>query len=402
MIRVAFFAEILKRNYDGATRTMFQIIDRIDESEFEFIFLCGLPPEETIPQKVYRFPVLRIPFQKNYYFVNPLFKKRRIHNILDEFQPNVIHIASPSLMGRMAASYGKKNQIPVLSIYHTHYKSYVQYYFRKVPFLTGLVRKYVVSRTKAFYNRCDLMLVPTKSIKNEMRKDGIQKKKIKIWARGIDSELFSPNKRNELYIDNITQNSFPNILFVSRLVWEKNLQLLIDIYNKSEAYNLKRNFIIVGDGLARKKLEKKMPKAFFFGHVDHKELSKIYASCDYFIFPSTSETYGNVLLEAMASGIPVIAANGGSNVDLIQHGSNGFLCQIGNADNYLRMIKILNEQPTLRQLMVKRGLQVAANSSWDLLIERYFLKVRKLAKTVSTGSEIKLDTVPAFNFEVAS
>lgn len=180
MIRVAFFAEILKRNYDGATRTMFQIIDRIDESEFEFIFLCGLPPEETIPQKVYRFPVLRIPFQKNYYFVNPLFKKRRIHNILDEFQPNVIHIASPSLMGRMAASYGKKNQIPVLSIYHTHYKSYVQYYFRKVPFLTGLVRKYVVSRTKAFYNRCDLMLVPTKSIKNEMRKDGIQKKKIKI------------------------------------------------------------------------------------------------------------------------------------------------------------------------------------------------------------------------------
>jgi glycosyltransferase involved in cell wall biosynthesis len=177
------------------------------------------------------------------------------------------------------------------------------------------------------------------------------------------------------------------ILFASRLVWEKNLETLFRIYNRLQLLQLKLNFLVVGDGVARKASKQAMPDAIFTGKVDHEMLSMLYASADLFLFPSVSETYGNVVQEAMASGLPCIIADGGGSRDFIEQGVNGFKCRPFNEDDYAGKIKLLLENPKLRQQLSHAALRVNQNLTWDILANQYFDEVCTLAlrPVLSTG-----------------
>lgn len=371
-IKVAFFAESLLEHVDGAVRTMYQLIERIPSNSFEFLFFTGEAPKGPFPHEVMEIPAIKLPFNPTYKLSLSFLHGNQINRKLNSFEPDIIHIATPSPMGHFALKYAQSQHLPVISIYHTHFLSYLDYYLRHVRFLLPTARKHLIGDMQKFYNACDLVYVPTNLMKEDLGQMGVFRNHLKLWQRGLDGGLFSPQKRKLAYIQSITGNNNPNILFASRLVWEKNLKTLQKIYQGIGSRNLPYNFIVAGEGSARESLEQSMPNAFFLGHVDHDELSQLYASADVFVFPSISETYGNVVAEAMASGLPCVIANGGGTTELVRHEWNGLICQANAHNDYIDAIQLFLHNELLRKSIIKRSLDFVKDLSWESLADTYF------------------------------
>lgn len=383
MVKVAFFAEILIEEFDGASRTMFQIINRIDQKRFSYLFVYGNGPDQLADHASLKIPSLNTGLNKDYSFTMPLLVKEQLRQELDAFQPDVIHIATPSLLGFTALRYARQRNIPVISIYHTNFISYIPYYLRKLPFLIKPVQRWMVATSRRFYNGCENIYVPSQSMIRQLEQFGVDNSKISLWQRGIDLDLFRPQKRDKAYVKAITGNDKPNILFASRLVWEKNVQTLIDIYHRLQRADLAHNLIIAGDGAAMDDMKKQMPNAFFLGKLEHDDLATLYASSDVFVFTSTSETYGNVVIEAMASGLPCVIADGGGSADLIRHRHTGYKCVPTSAEDYIIHIKLLLNDPVLHQVIQNAALAQVQELDWEKLTNRYFEDVKGLADNSS-------------------
>lgn len=381
--KVAFFAEILIGDFDGASRTMFQLIKRIPKAEFEFIFFCAVPPKEDIGFEVVQIPGIKIPFNNTYKLGFPYFSQKKIIQKLDVFRPDVIHFASPTPLASLAKKYAQKNRIPVTAIYHTHFIAYIKYYFRKLPFLIPYFYKMAASITRRYYDDPRLVFVPSQDIIDELKnRCGIKNPHLKLWQRGVDTQLFHPDKKDKVYIKNIVQNEHPTILFASRLVWEKNLQLLIDLYEYYQTKNIPVNFVVAGDGVARKAVAQKMKKAHFLGMIDHEELAVLYASADVYFFPSDTETFGNVVIEAMASGLPCVVANGGGPRSFVKNGVNGFLCPVNEVAAYFEKIQLLLNDATLRNNIIEAGIRTSKEMNWDHLAQIYFQDLKNLSRRI--------------------
>lgn len=385
MKKVAFFSEILIEDFDGASRTMFQIINRIDHTAFSYLFIYGKGPENFKTHQSYQVPTFRIPINDDYSLAVPQLSKWKLEEALDNFAPDVIHIATPSLLGFFAMKYARKRNIPILSIYHTHFISYIAYYLRNLSSLIRPAEYWMRKAMLRFYNSCHKIYVPANNIIDELKEIGIQSDRLTLWQRGIDLRLFNPEKADRAYIRNITKNDKPNILFASRLVWEKNVQTLIDVYQHLKKSNFEYNLIIAGDGAAREEAEMLMPTAHFLGKLDHTELSKLYASSDVFLFTSTSETYGNVVIEAMASGLPCVIANGGGSSSLIEHGRNGYKCVPNNALEYMYFIHKVLSDPQIKNEFQQAGLNYVRKLDWGELAQTYFDDIHELASEPING-----------------
>ena len=386
-IKVAFFAEILIEDFDGASRTMFQLINRIDQKRFDFLFICGAGPDSISGNECIQIPTVHLPLNTNYTMALPGLAKKELKKRLTEFDPAVIHIATPSLLGAYALKYANKRDIPVISIYHTHFISYIDYYFKYAPFLIGKVKQAIAGTQKAFYNHCEKVYVPAESILEELVTMGVKRKRMEIWKRGVDTALFSPEKADARLLKKLTVNDHPTIIFASRLVWEKNLETLFRIYDRVQDLGLQVNFLIAGEGTALKACKAKMKQAVFTGKVDHEVLAILYASASLFLFTSVSETYGNVVLEAMASGLPCVIADGGGSADFVDQGRNGFKCDPFNEADYVNKILSLLDDAPLRARFTAEGLAFSNQLSWEQLATRYFDELASLS------GKIKLLTV---------
>jgi len=380
-VRVAFFTDILTRDLDGAIKTMYQLIDRIPEEQFEFMFFCGTPPNHEMKHRVIRVPAVTLSFNCTYKAAIPFLSKVKLTQELSEFNPDIIHISTPSLLGFFALNYANKNHIPVLTIYHTHFISYLRYYLKLLPFLILPAESIAKKIYKIFYNKCNMVYTPTIQMVTELKEMGVSEKLLKVWQRGIDTQLFNPSKKDKSFMRNITGNDKPCILFVSRLVWEKNIETLFNIYDEAEAQHLDVNFIVTGVGVAEQIARKRMKKAIFLGFTDHTTLAKIFASSDIFLFPSVSETYGNVVVEAMACGCTPVIARGGGSQSLVKDGETGFLCEPNNAEEYIRKINTVLHDNILKEKMKLSGLQYTSTLNWETLANMYFKDINYLAKS---------------------
>ena len=368
------------RDYDGCMRTVFHIIDRKPE-DVEIKYFTGQGSVVGLNRPAVTIPNMSIPMASNYKIAIPHFAGKKIRNEIETFQPDIIHITTPSILGNFALQLAKEKNIPISTIYHTHYISYIEYYLTHMKPILPIAQKFIENTTRNFYNQSDLILVPTLEMKHILEDVGVRKGSMKIWQRGIDSFIFNKENRNTSIVKEITGNNQFNILFASRLVWEKNIRTLIEIYKKAEIKNLQVNFIIAGDGTAYQSMKDAMPKAYFLGNINQEKLGQIYASCDAFIFPSVSETYGNVVLEAMSSGLACIIANGGGSKSFIDHGVNGFLCEPFDADEYLQHIENLMIDHSMRSDVINNGLDYVQGFDWDTLVESFYDQLYALSKT---------------------
>lgn len=370
-LRLAFFAEILIEDFDGASRTITHILQRIPKDQYEVLLICGIPPKKETHWEVFKVSVVQIPFNRDYSMAVPQFKSTRLRQKLSDFNPDVIHISTPSMLGQFALSYGRKYHIPVISIYHTHFISYIDYYLKGIKSIVPYVKSKIIDSQKRFYSQCNKVYIPTQAMKKELVNMGFSEHNFSIWPRGINTATFSPSHRDLDFMASLVGNQNKNILFASRLVWEKNLETLVKIYHVCKLKKLPYNFVIAGDGVAKESLQNLMPDAIFVGHQNHDQLAVLYASCDMFLFTSISETFGNVVVEAQASGIPVVIADGGGSAGLVAHGINGFLCAPQDAGRYVEYITEIFEQDTLKASLILHGLESVKQFQWNTLMDIY-------------------------------
>ena len=277
-----------------------------------------------------------------------------------EFQPDIIHIAVPDLLGQAALAFARKHNIPAVASYHTRYETYLKHY----GYLAGL-EGWLKRRLKAFYGAVREVYVPSESTREALLADGLRDN-FKPWPRGIDTTRFTPEKRSAewrtrhgIAADEIV------ILHVSRLVREKRLDTLTAALRQLPYRN-----VIVGDGPDRARAERELPDAIFLGHKTGEDLAIAYASCDLFIFPSDSESFGNVTLEAMASGLPTVCANATGSRSLVIDGETGFLADASDADGFARHLARLAEDATLRGRMANAARARALTFSWPETLGR--------------------------------
>jgi len=329
------------------------------------LFFCGTPPIEDIGWEVFHVPTVPIPFNKDYKMASMFLMGPKVEQRLREFDPDVIHVSTPSPLGYFALKYALRKNIAVTTIYHTHFISYIRYYTNNAPVVTPFLECALVNHNKSFYNRCYKVYVPTGAMAHELSEFGFNRGLMSIWPRGINLSLFSPDKSDKAFIRSITKNENKNIFFASRLVWEKNLDTLCNLYDLIHARDLPYNLAIAGDGLAREELKSRMPKAHLLGHVDHDELCVLYASSD-------------CLLS--------IIADGGGSRSLINHGVSGYKVDPTNAEAYLEKIELLENDPNLRQTIINNALTDVQQFSWDSLVDGLLSDYEEVSTPIFTHS----------------
>ena len=271
---------------------------------------------------------------------------------LREFQPTIMHVATPDYIGGHAQEWALKHRIPVACSYHTRFNSYLSYYH------LGLVEPLLWQWMETFYNRCNHTYVPSFGIRDELVEHGV-KQEVLMWTRGVDTALFGPEHRCPEWRAKLGFGSAPVVIMVCRLVWEKGLDKFAQVVQALERAGLAHHSVVVGDGPARKELEAMLPHTAFLGTLAGAALACAYASADVYVFPSYTETFGVTSLEAMASGLPVVTANASGPAMLVDHGVNGFMADPLNATEFLEHTRRLVEDEPLRRRMGAAGARIA-------------------------------------------
>jgi glycosyltransferase involved in cell wall biosynthesis len=238
---------------------------------------------------------------------------------LAAFAPNVVHLSSPDPAAHAALRWAQTHDIPVLASVHTRFETYPRYY--NMAFLEPLI----VSMLRRFYNRCDALVAPSQSMIDELRAMGMHED-IGLWSRGVDRTIFSSARRDMAWRHEIgLANDDVAIVFLGRLVMEKGLDVFAETIARLRTRGARHKVLVIGDGPARPWFEANLPHAIFAGFKTGDALGQALASGDVFFNPSVTETFGNVTLEAMASGLPVVAAGATGSASLVADGITGRL-----------------------------------------------------------------------------
>lgn len=258
-------------------------------------------------------------------------------------RPDLVHIATEGPLSWSALQAAQILRLPVTSDFRTNFHSYCQHYG------VGWLSKPIVAYLRKFHNRTAFTMVPTQAMKYQLEAMGF--KNLRVVARGVDTQLFHPNKRSELMRK--SWGATPKtivLLSVGRLAAEKNLDLTIRTYQALLAAGRQVKMIFAGDGPMRAITEAKCPGAIFMGMCSHEQLATLYASADLLLFPSLTETFGNVTLEAMACSTPVLAFDCAAASDFIQDKKSGWLIDSAEPENYTRRALDITADPsTLKQ-----------------------------------------------------
>ena len=360
-MKIAHFLGTMRPEHDGVTRVVYRLRELFDRSFAEHLFIS--PIGSQIPQDDIR-TVPSIPFPLSTQYRLAMVNQDSVQRVLGNDKPDIIHIHSPDPLGWAAMRYARHFGIPMVATYHTHFPSYAKYYHLEFAAPIGW------QILRALYSSSQALIVPSQATLEELADHGF--KNLIHIPHGVDTDSFSPANRSEAWRSSILGDD-PNrviVSFVSRLVWEKNPMVLVKAWkqlnNKGRA-----KLVIVGDGPARAKLEQLLPEAHFTGKLSGAPLFEAYASSDIFVFPSITETFGNVTVEAMASGLPAICAIAGGARDIVIPRKNGLLF---DADKPIQLAQAIDElvtNPELRLQMSKAALESVKRFRWDTTVSAY-------------------------------
>ncbi len=358
--RVAIFAEAFLPKIDGVSKTAVLVIRHLQQTGREVIVfapdLDGKTPETLGPSQVIPVPSLEFPGvpETKIGFPSPI-----VNQNLDSFQPDVIHLFSPAVLSLAGLWYGRNHNLPVIANYQTDLPGYATQYgidLFSAPIRDGL---------RALHNNAHLTLVPSHATIRQLRSWGFER--LRFWPRGVDMERFNPKHRTaemrrRLLGDHPDDSLL--VLYVGRLANEKRVDLLREVAGLDGVA-----LAIVGDGAEREELEEMFGgRATFTGYMFGEELAQAYASADVFAFTGVKETFGQVVTEAMASGLPALVVNSGGVVDHILDGINGFICQ-EEPEDFRRRVEYLRDHPQRRQRMSEGALEYVSQRPWETVME---------------------------------
>lgn len=293
---------------------------------------------------------------------------------LKAFAPNLVHVSAPDFLGHRAISFARKRNIPVIASMHTRFETYPRYY--GLAFLEPAVEAIM----RRFYRRCDAVVAPSESMAQLLR-DRRMSYNVGIWARGIDGDIFHPGRRDMGWRRALgIPDDVPAIGFLGRLVMEKGLDVFSDAIDTLKKRQVRHSVMIVGDGPAREWLQGRLPDAVFTGFQGGSDLGRAVASMDMLFNPSITETFGNVTLEAMACGVPVIAAKATGSENLVGDHVTGRLIKPGAVSTFADALGDYCVDPALRVRHGRAGTEASARFGWDrinqALVDTYLRQLR--------------------------
>jgi phosphatidylinositol alpha 1,6-mannosyltransferase len=301
-------------------------------------------------------PSIRIPTRREYRVALGL--PREIIADIRAFRPNLFHLSAPDPLGLRAQSLARKWAIPTVASVHTRFESYLRYYH--LGWLECSAKAYL----KHIYRRCAQIYAPSESAAEALRRDGACAD-VRIWSRGIDTEVYSPTRKDRKWLVELgIRANEVVVLFVGRLVLEKGLRVFAETIRLLEIRNIPHRVLVVGQGPRGDWFRRLMPRAVFAGPLKGEELARAYASADIFFNPSTTETFGNVTLEAMASGIPTVCADAIGSKSLVLHGTTGYLCS-DLASAYGDRIVYLIANPAVRTALGVAAHRRSRSFQWE-------------------------------------
>src|SRR5213596_1590747 len=279
-----------------------------------------------------------------------------------------IIISTPGPIGLTALLAAKMLNLQTSGIYHTDFPQYIRI-LTEDSFLESVAWRYM----HWFYGQLDTVFVNSEEYRQSWIKRGFDPAKLKILPRGLDTELFHPARRDPTFFEKFgTCNGEVRLLYVGRISREKDLDLLASAYRRLRNEGLPIQLFVVGHGPYSEALAKYLPEAFFTGYLTGTELATAYASADIFVFPSTTDTFGNVILEAQACGVPVIVSDSGGPKELVEDGMNGLITRSRDVDDFTRAIRSLIADAALRERMGEAARKSVIDRSWPNAFRKFW------------------------------
>ncbi|MDR3394328.1 MAG: glycosyltransferase family 1 protein [Parasulfuritortus sp.] len=365
-LRVALVTETYPPEINGVAMTIGQIVAALQERDHQVQLIRPRQGNEPMPEnganleQVLR-PGIPIP---NYSGLNiGLPAKRLLSRLWTLRRPDVVHIATEGPLGWSALAAATKLRIPVLAGFHTNFHSYSSHYG------FSWLKKPIYAYLRKFHNQARLTLVPTLKLRDELTLAGYRN--VEVLARGVDNQLFSPVRHSQDMRRQwgVTETGFAAI-YVGRIAPEKNLGLLIRAFEAIERIRRDARLVLVGDGPELAQLRSAYPRFVFCGPRSGEDLAQHYASADAFLFPSTTETFGNVLIEAMASGLPVLGYDYAAAAEFVRHGENGLKVQFEREADFIREAEWLAAHPETLTQLGQQARETALSISWEEIFQR--------------------------------
>ncbi len=279
-----------------------------------------------------------------------------------------IIISTPGPVGLTGLLAAKMLNLQTSGIYHTDFPQYIRI-LTEDSFLESAAWGYM----HWFYGQLDTVFVNSEEYRQSWVKRGFDPAKLKIFPRGLDTELFTPARRDPAFFEKFgAQNGEVRLLYVGRISREKDLDVLADAYRRLRDEGLPVQLFVVGHGPFSETFAESLPEAFFTGYLTGKELAVAYASADIFVFPSTTDTFGNVIIEAQSSGVPVVVSDSGGPKELVEDKANGLITKSRDVDDFTRAVRALVTDPALRERMGISARKSVIDRSWPGAFRKFW------------------------------
>ncbi len=363
-------AEAFLPKVDGVSKTAYLAVRHLQRTGREvLVFAPDIAPTSIGPTQVIPLPSFGLPVAPETRIALPTLS---IGDYLDDFKPDLIHLFSPALLSVSAMLAGRRRGIPIVANYQTDLPGYAEHY--GFPLLSLPTREWL----RYIHNGCHLTLVPSNFTLRQLQSWGYHR--LRRWGRGVNGQRFNPRHRSRIWREKLLNGRDPASLlciYVGRLAVEKRVDLLLEVARTPGVA-----LTIIGDGAMRAELETLFAgtDTHFMGYLYGDELSQAFASADVFTFTGAAETFGQVVQEAMASGLPCVVINQGGVADLVEHGETGFLCA-DDPESFATAARLLRDDPTLRRHMAASARRAAERQPWSAImaqLERYYIEALHL------------------------
>lgn len=370
-MRIALFSGNYNYVMDGPVRALNKLIGHLNNRGHETLIFAPTIKEPAFAHEgtLISVPSFAVPGSRSEYRVG-LGIHGGVRRQLDAFKPTLIHLSAPDYIGYSALNYARKNKIPAVASFHTRFDTYPRYYGAK------WLEKYLTKYMRHFYRRCEHVYPPSQSMADELRRDGIGTD-IRLWTRGVEADLFNPSQRDLAWrrAHGVDDDDVLTV-FVGRVVLEKGIDVFANAMKIAQDKNPRAKALIVGDGPERPHFETQLPDGVFVGYQQGKDLARAYASADIFFNPSITETFGNVTLEAMASGLASVCAKASGSLSLVEDGVTGLLSEAEQgAEGFAACLGRLIDDHEMRRALGAQAREKSLEFNWatilDGLIENY-------------------------------
>lgn len=385
-MKIAIFAGTLNEHQDGVTRVLYKQISYFKNLGYELSFFTASYDESNKLENVHKVRSIPFPLYSDYKLTIP--EKKKVFRKLEKIEPDIVFINSPCTLGLIATKVANTMSIPVVATYHTHFPTYLSYY--KISIFKSFVWKYM----RYLYGKCEKVFVPSRTVEKDLNDNGITN--TKYIPHGVDTTVFNPTHRNLNLKKQLGVEGKKIVLFVGRIVKEKNIDVLEDAMNLLHERN---DFVLViaGGGPYLEYYQNRMKNTIFLGHIETTKLAEVYSSSDIFVFPSVTESFGNVILEAMASGLPPVVAKSFGASELIEDYQNGLLAEPNSAEDLANKLKLLLDDEHLRKKLSESAFKSSQKFSWDNILGIYNQCFKKIANNSKLDySKLPIENQPVF------